>query len=166
VFIKLQQAAVVDHGWLSGLKNNKLAIKAGSNLASQTLASGEYSVLLGEPYQNYLLEKAKHAPASFVFPTDGAVISPDYYGLLAGAPHRQAAQLFLDWLYTSDARQAFAAVGVYPLMPNEPTGAGMPARAALKVLPTPDPAVMNTLYKKWTPTALAMFGGDGTMSMK
>jgi iron(III) transport system substrate-binding protein len=49
-------------------------------------------------YAAYLQFKAKGAPLAFNFPPDGMPVDVNGIGLVEGAPHPQAARLFMDWL--------------------------------------------------------------------
>lgn len=61
------------------------------------LVNGQDKVAITAQYSGYLLMKAKGAPVEFVYPPDGLIASPQPYGLIAEAPHPEAAKLFYDW---------------------------------------------------------------------
>jgi iron(III) transport system substrate-binding protein len=48
-------------------------------------------------YSGYLEWKAKGAPVAFVAPADGLPATPESWGVVANAPHPNAARLYLDW---------------------------------------------------------------------
>jgi iron(III) transport system substrate-binding protein len=61
------------------------------------LVNGQDKVALTAQYSGYLLMRAKGAPVEFVAPPDGVIAAPQAYGLIAEAPHPEAAKLFYDW---------------------------------------------------------------------
>lgn len=61
------------------------------------LVNGQDKVAITAQYSGYLMMKAKGAPVEFVYPPDGLIASPQPYGLIAEAPHPEAAKLFYDW---------------------------------------------------------------------
>jgi iron(III) transport system substrate-binding protein len=61
------------------------------------LVNGQDKVAITAQYSGYLMMKAKGAPVEFVYPPDGLIASPQPYGLIAEAPHPEAAKLFFDW---------------------------------------------------------------------
>ena len=62
------------------------------------MVNGQDKLVQTAQYSAYLQLKAKGAKLEFVFPTDGVVVAPSFYGVIEGAPHPEAAKLMLDWL--------------------------------------------------------------------
>lgn len=62
------------------------------------MVNGQDKVVHTAQYSGYLQVKAKGAQLEFVFPTDGVVVGQQIYGVIADAPHPEAAKLFLDWV--------------------------------------------------------------------
>ena len=62
------------------------------------VVNGQDRILATAQYSGYLQFKAKGAPIAFVYPADGLPAGPETYGVVADAPHPQAARLFMDWL--------------------------------------------------------------------
>lgn len=62
------------------------------------LAKGDDKVCALAEYAGYLLYKDKGAPIAFVAPPDGLPATPVVAGVVAKAPHPEAARLFIDWL--------------------------------------------------------------------
>ncbi|HEX3863457.1 MAG TPA: extracellular solute-binding protein [Stellaceae bacterium] len=48
-------------------------------------------------YSGYLEAKEKGAPVAFVAPADGLPATPEGWGIVADAPHPNAARLYIDW---------------------------------------------------------------------
>lgn len=61
------------------------------------MVNGQDAVVHSAQYSGYLQFKAKGAQLEFVFPTDGVIVGQQLYGVVADAPHPEAAKLFLDW---------------------------------------------------------------------
>ena len=61
------------------------------------MTSGQDKLVHTAQYSAYLMMKAKGALLEFVFPSDGAMVAPQLYGIVDGAPHPEAAKLFQDW---------------------------------------------------------------------
>ncbi|NUR86532.1 MAG: extracellular solute-binding protein [Nonomuraea sp.] len=160
MLIKLQAAGVIDDAWLRGLAANKLAVKSELELAAAANARGEYGIVLVQIYNFFAKDKAKGAPVQFVFPSDGVMVAPNFYGVVKDAPHPAAAKLFMSWLFTPEAQDAFAKAGVYPLMPGAKTADGIPPTDQLKVVNAPDPAEMTKLWTPGTKKLKDILGGS------
>lgn len=159
MLIKLRATGVIDDAWLKRVAAGKPGIKHELELANSAVARGEYGISLVNIYNFYAQDKAKGAPITFVYPDDGVMIEPNYYGLLKGATHPYAARLFLNWLFTDEAQRAYAKLGVYPLMPGADTGKALPPMKSLNVLKVPDPAAMESLWGPGTARLHRYFGG-------
>jgi iron(III) transport system substrate-binding protein len=61
------------------------------------VVNGQDKILATGQYSGYLQFKAKGAPIAFVYPADGLPAGPETYGVVADAPHPEAARLFMDW---------------------------------------------------------------------
>ncbi|HVZ09518.1 ABC transporter substrate-binding protein [Rhodopila sp.] len=71
------------------------------------MISGQDTIAFTAQYSAYLLAKAKGAPVEFVFPTEGLTATPGVIGLVAEAPHPNAAQLFMDWFLSRTGQIAY-----------------------------------------------------------
>jgi iron(III) transport system substrate-binding protein len=87
------------------------------------LISGQDSVAHTAQYSAYLLAKAKGAPIEFVFPEEGMTLTPGVLGLVAEAPHPNAAQLFMDWFLSAAGQKAYDEI---TLLNSPRTGAPPP----------------------------------------
>ncbi len=61
------------------------------------MVNGQDKVVHTAQYSGYLQFKAKGAKLGFVFPKDGLFVGQQIYGVIADAPHPEAAKLFYDW---------------------------------------------------------------------
>jgi len=57
-------------------------------------------------YSGYLELKEKGAPVAFVAPADGLPATPESWGVVADAPHANAARLYLDWFLSVQGQTA------------------------------------------------------------
>lgn len=71
------------------------------------LISGQDAVAHTAQLSGYLLAKAKGAPVEFVFPEEGMVNTPGFMGVVAEAPHPNAAQLFMDWFLSKHGQKIY-----------------------------------------------------------
>jgi iron(III) transport system substrate-binding protein len=74
------------------------------------LISGQDSVAHTAQYSAYLLAKAKGAPIEFVFPEEGLPTTPGVWGIVAEAPHPNAARLFMDWFLGIPGQKAYDSI--------------------------------------------------------
>jgi len=56
-------------------------------------------------YSGYLEWKAKGAPVAFIAPADGLPATPETWGVVANAPHPNAARLYLDWFLSTEGQK-------------------------------------------------------------
>ena len=99
------------------------------------LVDGQDKVIMAAQYSGFIEFKAKGAPVAFVFPPAGAPATQQSLGVVAEAPHPNAAELFLDW-YLSPAGQKTYAEVLFNHSPREdvaPPPGGMPIKD-IKVL--------------------------------
>lgn len=160
LLLKLRAGGTINDDWLRRVKANQLAVKSELELANTAVAQGQYAISLVNIYNFYAGDKKKGAPLTFVYPKDGVVIEPNYYGIMKGAPHQAAAELYMNWLYAKEAQEGFAKLGTYPLMPGTKTGGDLPEMNTLKVLDTPDPTEMSKLWGPGTATLKKILGGS------
>jgi iron(III) transport system substrate-binding protein len=71
------------------------------------MVSGQDTIVHTAQYSAYLLAKAKGAPIEFVFPEEGLTLTPGVLGLVAEAPHPNAAQLFMDWFLSVPGQKIY-----------------------------------------------------------
>lgn len=71
------------------------------------MVSGQDALANTAQYSAYLQFKAKGAPLTFVFPTEGLTVTPGVWGAVANAPHPEASKLFMDWLLSAPGQAAY-----------------------------------------------------------
>ena len=72
------------------------------------LVDGQDKIIMGAQYSGYIEFKAKGAPLAFVFPETGVPAVSETYGIVAEAPHPNAAELFMDWFLSPVGQKALA----------------------------------------------------------
>jgi iron(III) transport system substrate-binding protein len=71
------------------------------------MVNGQDTIVHTAQYSAYLLSKAKGAPVEFVFPEEGLALTPGVLGVVAEAPHPNAAQLFMDWFLSVPGQKVY-----------------------------------------------------------
>jgi iron(III) transport system substrate-binding protein len=97
-------------------------------------------------YSGYLEWKAKGAPVAFVAPADGLPATPEAWGLVADAPHANAARLYIDW-FLSVAGQTVNAKNLYlhsARLDTPPPPGGEPTSELKLLMPTDWNAFLKT----------------------
>jgi iron(III) transport system substrate-binding protein len=78
------------------------------------------------------IARARNAPVQYVIPTDGVTTYDYYTGIAASSPHREAAELFMNWTMSVRGQRIFAEIGEYSVRTD------VPAPVVLGT-PLPDP---------------------------
>ena len=124
-----------DAQYIEQLADQDISFQSSLPVAGTAVATGEYAMHPFYPLSFYMRDKKKGAPVKFVFPTEGGVhISPHFLAVINGAPNKEAAELLMTWLFTSEAQKAAADVGYYPLMPGQDGPADYPPAEELDLL--------------------------------
>jgi iron(III) transport system substrate-binding protein len=94
---------------------------------ANAVATGQVAMGIPGDYDTYLDQKDKGAPLGFVWPTvGGAELSELYIGIINGAPHPAAAQLYESWVFSPEGVRTLNAIGTYSpseqLPDNAPEG--------------------------------------------
>ncbi len=122
-------------GWdyYNALKANG-ALAAGANGAVlKAVASGEkmYGVIVDfMPIR----EKAKGAPVSFVFPTEGVSAVSEPVAILKSTKNAAAAKAFVDFLLSREGQELALQQGYLAAHPQVAVPAGFPARSSIKLM--------------------------------
>ncbi|MBV9828665.1 MAG: extracellular solute-binding protein [Alphaproteobacteria bacterium] len=97
-------------------------------------------------YSGYLEWKAKGAPVAFVAPADGLPATPETWGLVANAPHPNAARLYMDWFLSVAGQQANSeGLFLHSMRPDAPPPPGGEPITKLKLLlPAEWPAFLSS----------------------
>jgi iron(III) transport system substrate-binding protein len=97
--------------WLRRLDGQTKEYAANPALLFQKIVRQEGLVSIWE-LTDMLFQRQRGAPFGYHFPTSGSPVIDDSIGLVAGAPHADAARSFIDWVGSEDAlllaaREAF-----------------------------------------------------------
>ncbi len=124
-------------GMMTGLKAQNPQLSPSSDITGPltAVAQGSKSLGIGVPYAFYLVAKAQGAPVAFYLLNADNYTVTLYGGIVKGAPDPLAAELYEDWMYTSQAAVAIASEGEYSTVLADPGPAGMPRLSAIKVFP-------------------------------
>jgi iron(III) transport system substrate-binding protein len=124
------------HGWafFEALAKNNPRIGRSAVDPMTLINAGECLVGVGSANNAYAsIDKGN--PVGVVHPSDGLVLCVTPSGIPVGAPHPNAARLFMEWLLSPDYARLIAADGSEPILAGIPPRAGMPPLAEQKVIP-------------------------------
>ncbi|HEX3404660.1 MAG TPA: extracellular solute-binding protein [Acetobacteraceae bacterium] len=97
--------------------------------------NGQDKVIDTAQYSGYLQFKAKGAPIEYVYPPDGLVAVPEFWGVVKEAPHQEAAKLFLDWFLGVPGQKGYGEALFYNSIRDDvPPPAGGVKASELKLL--------------------------------
>ncbi|MDQ0137791.1 iron(III) transport system substrate-binding protein [Neorhizobium galegae] len=130
----LTLAGKIDRAWFQRLAVNQPVVSQGNAQAIQAVASGQATIGLDVPYHFFKAAAKKGAPFEFIFPTEGVISIPLNEALLDKAPHPNAAKLFINWLFSTEAQALLAEIGMQGTMPDAPKVAGAPDGLVFNVL--------------------------------
>lgn len=77
---------------------------------------GEIPIWINSDGNGYKMRHVDGGPVEVVIPEEGSVSMPLVMGLVAGAPHAEAAKEYLDWLLTEPAQAEFARAYFRPVI--------------------------------------------------
>ncbi len=121
-------------GWelVEGLKKNNLFIVQGWPEAEQAIATGERQVGVDI---NVRLATALRRGENFgvVYPSEGTIVGASVLAIMKAAPHPNAARLFSMFRISQEQQQLLPKVGMYPVIVDGGTPAGLEPIDKLKV---------------------------------
>ncbi|HXT91877.1 MAG TPA: ABC transporter substrate-binding protein [Trebonia sp.] len=122
----------------SGLKANNAQVFPSSSLTGPltAVAQGAKGVALAQGYNFYLGAKASGAPVTFTLLKADNYYTTLYQGIVKGAPHQLAAELYESWLLTPDGAAAIAGEGGYSTVKGSVAPQGLPALSSIPLQPT------------------------------
>ncbi len=123
------------YGWdyFDKLAKNNPRIGRSGNDPITLLNAGECVTGLG-PLATALLTASKGNPMAVVYPTDGSVLCIGPSGVLANAPHPNAARLFMNWLLSRECAQVMADNFQTPVRDDVPPKPGAKPLSEVKLL--------------------------------
>jgi len=101
-------------GWYEGLKANRIKVEKGNGAVQKAVQSGEKAVGI---VVDYLAHRAKAAgaPVEFIYPQEGSLVITEPIGIVAGTPHRKAAESFVDFILSKEGQEVTARIGYTPI---------------------------------------------------
>ncbi len=123
------------YGWdyFDKLAKNNPRIGRSGNDPITLLNAGECVTGLG-PLATALLTASKGNPMQVIYPTDGSVLCTGPSGVLANAPHPNAARLFMNWLLSKECAQVMADNFQTPVRADVPPKPGAKPLSEVKLL--------------------------------
>jgi iron(III) transport system substrate-binding protein len=123
------------YGWdyFDKLAKNNPRIGRSGNDPITLLNAGECVTGLG-PLATALLTASKGNPMQVIYPTDGSVLCTGPSGVLANAPHPNAARLFMNWLLSKQCAQVMADNFQTPVRDDVPPKPGAKPLSEVKLL--------------------------------
>lgn len=121
-----------------GLKANNAQVFPATSLTGPltAVAQGAKGVALAQGYNFYLQAKASGAPVTFTLLKADNYDVNLYQGIVKGAPHELAAELYESWMFTPDAAAAIAADGGYSTVKGAVAPQGLPPLSSIPLQPT------------------------------
>jgi iron(III) transport system substrate-binding protein len=116
-------------------KNEPLVVQSAED-PPMKVAGGEAWVGISGEY-NFYRTVLKGNPVEIVFPEEGSPFVHSANGILAKAPHPNAARVFTDFLFSKDAQQVLADDGLYVPNPDVTYPKGKRALKDIKIVPAP-----------------------------
>lgn len=142
--------------WLRKLAEQKPRITAQYPENEKALARGEYSIYI--PAQvSAPFRLGQTAPVAYLEPSEGDLISTASMGLVKGAPHPNAAKLFLNFLLSKEAQTIYAVEGLVPVIGGVDVPLPEMAIERLKFIYSPTKADYEREEKDFT-LAASIFG--------
>jgi iron(III) transport system substrate-binding protein len=123
------------YGWdyFDRLAKNNPRIGRSGNDPITLLNAGECVTGLG-PLATALLTASKGNPMGIIYPTDGSVLCIGPSGVLANAPHPNAARLYMNWLLSKECAQVLSDNFQTPVRDDVPPKPGAKPLSEVKVL--------------------------------
>ena len=126
------------YGWdfFKKLEKNKPQIGRSINDTVTALNSGERQVAAGADGST-MFSAERGNPLGIVYPSDGAVLIISPSAIVKGTKHLNAAKLFMEYLYSTEASEIDVKHFTLPMRPEVPVGKGMkPMKDVKAVKPT------------------------------
>lgn len=149
--------AIADrYGWdyFTDLEKNKPQIGRSIADGYNLVVSGERKVAVA-PVPLILQGKAEGKPVEVVFPEDGLMMPPSGTGVLANAPHPNAAKLFAEFMLGKPYNEFLSSQNRYPLRGDVETAEGVPSIVGIDMMvvdPETAPEKVQDVLEKFRDT--------------
>lgn len=99
---------ILPKSYFVDMYNQKVTFDRGSSVdATQQLAQGQVFVALTNPFRIMQTAEQTNVPLTAHFPKEGVALLGQPYGILAKAPHPNAAKLFIDFLFSEKGMKMY-----------------------------------------------------------
>jgi iron(III) transport system substrate-binding protein len=124
-----------EFGWefYRKLRENETQVLRSNGDVIAKLAAGEVSIAQVVDFFARAL-KAQGSPVDHIWPKEGALLVPTPVAIVKGTPNLEAAQAFVNYLYTPEAQRLFVERAYIPVLPGIPYPSGVPEVETLKIL--------------------------------
>jgi ABC-type Fe3+ transport system substrate-binding protein len=100
-------------------KQNVVPLHVAARAVLDRVLAGEYAIGLDMNSSHVAISRALGAPVAFA-PLDPVTMTTQIAGLSRGAPHPNAAKLFLDFMVSRAGQEVFRAIDYIPMRPDVP----------------------------------------------
>lgn len=149
--------------WLNGLVANNVTFFGGHTDVRKAVGAGEFAIgLVNHYYYELQKREANDNKVAVVYPDQadgqiGAFINTTAVGIVQGAPHRDNAQLFAEFLFEPETQRLFAELNYeYPLIAGVSTAADVLPRDQFRAVDIDMQAVASDV-----PQAVQLIQGAG-----
>ena len=106
--------------WVTGMQAQNPVFYANQDEALLAVANGEFAIGFGITGRQAASLIAEGQPLAVVWPEDIGVRVTNSLVVINGAPHANAAKVFVNWMLTERGQQLWADLGQFPLNTNIP----------------------------------------------
>ncbi|MFN0070020.1 MAG: ABC transporter substrate-binding protein [Chloroflexota bacterium] len=114
---------------------------------------GEYALFLSSNHAEVINQRKAGAPVKQIRPADGVGVTQISQALIKGAPHPNAAKLWIEWNLSEEGQKSIASVGLGPVRKGVKAGEPEASLEGAKILPRDDtPEAFTQLgdrVKRW-----------------
>lgn len=146
-FTALLRDGVITQEWVKTLAQSGIFITPTVSAAVQAVASGQADVGIDIPIYFFENAKAQGAPIEFVFPEEGVTSVALGVAKFRDSANPLAGELFISWLYTTEAQQILAEMGMQSPMPGAPVSPRVPEGRSIEFHPI-DWKTLEEVYPK------------------
>jgi iron(III) transport system substrate-binding protein len=121
-------------GFYESLKKNDILIVQGHQQLAQILSLGERTIAAEAGDADMWDLRRQGVQVKSIYPEDGVFVIPAPTGIVAGAPHPNAAKLLAEYMLSDEAQKLFPAEGFYAARNDMPPPEGGPKLDTLKLI--------------------------------
>ena len=101
-------------GFVEQLAGQDLTFSRDVRLEERRVAMGEFPILMSEMFAFY--RELDGLPVTLVIPEEGSPYTPIDMAVLVGAPHPNAARVFMNYFLSNEAQTVYAEAGMVPVV--------------------------------------------------